>query len=220
MPNRASPLTWEERGAAPARGLTREAIVRAAVALADRDGLDAVSIRRVAAELGARPMSLYSHIAAKDDLLDLMIDAVVGEVVLDGEPPGDWREALRQIAQRSHAAFVAHPWMLEASGRRGALGPSALRHAEQLLAAVAPLALGARDAWAVAGLLNDYTLGHALRVAHAAAGSSRGRYPAIDAETFPHLAGALAAGGLDRDEATFAAGLEAVLDGIERRFAG
>src|SRR3954449_4175411 len=94
--------------------LSREAIVAAALALADAEGLDAVSIRRVAAALGARPMSLYTHIAAKDDLVDLMADAVVGEVLVE-DPPAGWRAALGAMAERSWRTFVAHPWLLAAS---------------------------------------------------------------------------------------------------------
>jgi AcrR family transcriptional regulator len=197
--------------------LSRVAIVSAALQLADAEGLDAVSIRRVAAALGARPMSLYTHIAAKDDLVDLMADAVVGEVLVD-DPPAAWRDALRTMAERSWRTFVAHPWLLAASARRRPLGPNALRHAEQLAAAVAPLDLPPRDAWAILEIVNDYTLGHALRVAHDARDGAVPPFPEIDPEAFPHLVKALGSGAVQPREATFAAGLEAVLDGIERRF--
>src|SRR3954465_14063546 len=139
MPNRAPDLVWDDPAAEPAEpGLRGAAIVRAAIELADAEGLDAVSIRRVAAALGARPMSLYTHIAAKEDLVAPMADAVVGEVVV-GDPPAGWRAALRAMAERSWRTFVAHPWLLAASARRRPLGPNALRHAEQLPAPVAPL---------------------------------------------------------------------------------
>ncbi len=220
MPNRASRLAWDgaEQRSAPS-GLTRAAIVRAAIAIADEEGLDAVSIRRVAARLEARPMSLYTYIASKEDLLELMANEIVAEVVVAGELPGDWRDALRLIARRSHAAFVAHPWVLELSGRRRHLGHSAVRHAEQLLTAIEPLGLAVEDAWTVVYIVGDYTLGHALRVAHATR-EPNVQYPKFEPSAFPRLAQALEAGGQQRGEATFDAGLEAVLDGIERRFAG
>jgi AcrR family transcriptional regulator len=225
VPNRARPLATSPAPEAPrARrsSLSREAIVEAAVQLADAEGLEAVSIRRVATALRARPMSLYTYVAAKDDLLALMAERIVAEAIVEDLPP-DWREALTRIAQRSHAVFAAHPWVLEISGRRPDLGREALRHAEQLLRAVEPLRLAAADAWTVIYAVNDYTLGHALRVAHAAREPGVG-YPAFEASEFPRLEAALsgAAGSLPgsaaRDEATFAAGLELVLDGIERAF--
>jgi AcrR family transcriptional regulator len=79
--------------------LTREAIVRAAILLADAEGLDAVSIRRVASELQARAMSLYTYIERKEDLFDLMADEVAAEVLVPGELPRDWREATVVIAR-------------------------------------------------------------------------------------------------------------------------
>lgn len=219
MPNRASELVWDREKPAPGRKLNRDVVVGAAIALADREGLDAVSVRRIATDLGVRPMSLYTHIAAKDDLISLMVDDVVGEIVVHEELPDDWRAALRQIAYSSHTALAAHPWMLQASARPGPLGPNALRHAEQLIAAVAPLKLNPEDAWTVAGLVNDYTLGHALRIAHPAAGSEQQRYPTVDPAVYPNLARALRASAPDRDDTTFTAGLDTVLDGIAQRFA-
>lgn len=216
MPNRASRLA-PERSRVPTRGgLTSAEVVRSAIAIADREGLDAVSIRRVAAHLHARPMSLYTYIASKEDLLALMADEIVAEIIVREALPGDWREALRRIARLSHTALVSHPWVLEISGRRPHLGHNALHHAEQLLAAVAPLGLEPGAAWAVVYLVNDYTLGHALRVAHAKEESPH-NYPMFNPSEFPYLAEALAAGGPERGLATFEAGLDAVLDGIERR---
>ena len=100
MPNRAPELDWAAPAADRGRGLKREAIVSAAVAIADREGLAAVSIRRVAAELGIRPMSIYTHVASKDDLVDLMLDQVIAEALVPEPLPEDWREALRQLAHR------------------------------------------------------------------------------------------------------------------------
>jgi AcrR family transcriptional regulator len=198
-------------------GLSRDSIVGAAIMIGDSDGLEAVSIRRVAAELGARPMSLYTYIASKDDLLALMANEIVAEVIVPGQLPGDWREALRAIARRSHATFVAHPWVLAISGRRPHLGHNALRHADQLLAAVAPLRLEPKTVWNVLYVVNDYTLGHALRVASAPRDGQES-YPEFDPAAFPHLAQALETEGPERGEPTFEAGLEALLDGIERRY--
>ena len=99
-----------------------------------------MSIRRVAAALETRPMSLYSHIERKDDLIDLMIDRIAGDFLLE-TIPGNWRDALRAIARATRSAGLEHPWILDAVSRRTVLGPNAIRHLEQSLAAVAGLEL-------------------------------------------------------------------------------
>jgi AcrR family transcriptional regulator len=141
-------------------GLSRETIVAAALEIADEEGLEAVSIRRVATRLEARPMSLYSHIEHKGELVDLMIDEAMGEALLPGEVPADWREALRQIAQRTRAAARAHPWMIATAFRRPLLGPKGLRHIDQSLAAVSTLPLPFERKRAVLLSVDTYTLGY------------------------------------------------------------
>jgi AcrR family transcriptional regulator len=222
MPNRApSELDWNAPAADAGRGLTRDAIVAAAVAIADRDGLPAVSIRRVAAQLGIRPMSIYTHIASKDDLVDLMLDEVIGEVLIPEPLPEDWREALRQIAHRSHDAFVAHPWTLEAFGQRPRVGPNTLRHVEQTLAAASLTGLDQEAAAIVLGVVDEYTLGHAMRVLlvpdeERLRATIEQMLRAADPDAFPHLAQATAGAVLGAREGAFEAGLEALLDGFER----
>lgn len=217
MPNRASERARQRDELRRNGELERDRIVSAAVRLADREGLEAVSIRRLAGELRVRPMSLYTYIASKDDLLSLMRDAVVAEVIIGEELPPDWRAALRVIATRSRHVFVSHPWILEISGGRPNLGHNALRHAEQLLAAVSSLRLDPSDAWQVLFIVNDYTLGHALRLAHSPGGVPSG-YPSFDPVRFPHLSNAEGGIAAQRDMATFEKGLDALLAGIEARF--
>jgi AcrR family transcriptional regulator len=195
MPNRASELVWDEPEPRAQDGLTRAIVVRAALAIADADGLGAVSIRRVAAQLDVRPMSLYTHIASKDDLVELMVNEAVAEVVVPEPLPEHWRDALAEIARHSYAAFVAHPWVLEAFSRRTRIGPNVARHAEQSMTAVAGLGLDWREARAVLAIVDDYTLGHSIR---AATFASVADFPGED---------------------TFELGLDTVLDGVERRFA-
>jgi AcrR family transcriptional regulator len=154
---------WNREPGAEARkgGLSREAIVAAAIEIADADGLEAVSIRRIATRLEARPMSLYSHIAHKDDLVDLMLDEVMQEALLPGEVPADWREALRQIAQATRTTALAHPWMIHSAFRKPRLGPHFLRHIDQSLAAVSTLPLPFDRKRAVLLAIDTYTLGFA-----------------------------------------------------------
>ena len=112
---------------------TREPTVAAATGLADTHGLDAVSIRRIAAALQTRPMDLYRYFARKDELIDLMVDEVIAGALLDELPP-DWRDALTAIARALRAVCLAHPWMVTAAGQQALIGPK--RHAPRR--AVAP----------------------------------------------------------------------------------
>jgi AcrR family transcriptional regulator len=151
------------RDAAQAGGpqpLSRESIVAAAIEIADTEGLEAVSIRRLATKLEARPMSLYSHIERKGDLVDLMMDAVMGGAILADPPPSDdWREDLRRIAQATRESVRAHPWIIAAAFRRPFFGPNALAHIDQSLAAVSPLPLPPERKRAALLAIDTYTLG-------------------------------------------------------------
>jgi AcrR family transcriptional regulator len=205
----------QSEGQALHKGLNRQQIVSEAIAIADTEGLDAVSIRHIAASLKARPMSLYTHIGSKNELLDEMANEVIGEIIVSDPLPKNWRKALSLIARSSHEAFVSHPWVLEVLGRKAHQGPNALHHAEQLLSAIAPLNLTSANAWAALYVVDDYTVGHAWRVLHAR--GPRHNFPLADPATFPRLATALR-DSADRGNETFETGLEAVLDGLETRF--
>ena len=141
MSSGPSPSIWS-RPEPGARGAShsREEIAAAAIRLADAEGIDAVSMRRVAAELGAGTMTLYHYVKNKDELMELVSDAIMGEVLIpDGEMPADWRRAMAELARRSHAVFLAHPWTVDvAPGTEG--GPNGLKHFEQSLAASDSLA--------------------------------------------------------------------------------
>ncbi|USX49797.1 TetR/AcrR family transcriptional regulator [Lentzea sp. HUAS12] len=113
--------------------LSRDLIVGAAIRLADEGGLDEVSIRKVAAALGAGPMRLYGYVETKDELLDLMVDEVYGEITLP-EPGTDWRAALTRIAHGVRAAAKRHPWLVDLLGGRPHRGPNSLTHIEATLA--------------------------------------------------------------------------------------
>lgn len=151
---------WNRSADTGPSGLSREAIVAAAIEIADEEGLDAVSIRRIATKLEARPMSLYSHIETKEELIDLMKDEVIGETLLSDELPEDWREALRQIAQTTRAAARAHPWTIGSALKGRLLGPNALRHIDQSMAAIASLDLPFERKRTVQLTLDTYTLGY------------------------------------------------------------
>jgi AcrR family transcriptional regulator len=122
-----TPLVWtrlgpNNRGRRP--GLTHARIARAATEIADAEGLDAVSMRRVATALGVGTMSLYRYVSSRDDLVDLMVDEAIGELTLDGIPAGDWRAVLVALAHGSRAMIHRHPWLAwHALGTRPSFGP-------------------------------------------------------------------------------------------------
>lgn len=128
---------WE-RAARPTRPqpapLSRESIVAAAITLADASGLGGLSLRKVGAELAAGPMRLYGYVETKEELLELMVDEVWGEVC--GALRGSWREVLGESAQRIRAASRKHPWFVGLLGGRPQFGPNALAYRETVFAAL------------------------------------------------------------------------------------
>lgn len=111
------------------RTLTRTKVLRAAVALADREGLDALSMRRLGREVGVEAMSLYNHVKNKDDLLDGIVEHVAEEL----ETPtigGDWKAAMRRRALKAHAVLMAHPWATMLIVSRVNVGPAMLRYVD------------------------------------------------------------------------------------------
>jgi AcrR family transcriptional regulator len=152
--------------AAPKRRttLSRDAIVRAAIAVADADGLDGVSLRRVANDLGTRPMSLYTYMDSKDDLLALMADAIVAEFLAPDPLPQDWREAILLLSHHERAAILRHPWMIQLASRGDfTAGPNGLRHYEQTLAALAGLGADLYLKLQVVEAVTSYVTGFAYR---------------------------------------------------------
>jgi AcrR family transcriptional regulator len=154
----AEPFIWmrpERAGRGPRPAHSRDEIAAAAVRIADADGLDAVSMRRVAAEISASTMALYNYVNGKEDLLDLMIDAVSAEYQLPAGPLGDWRGVLLALARQGRAIALRHPWLPRALTQRPAvalMGPNALRYTEFILTAVNGV-LDASTAMELIGLL-------------------------------------------------------------------
>ena len=116
---------------------SRAEITAAAVAIADREGLDAVSMRRVAAELGTGAASLYRYLDTREDLLDLMTDAVTGEFSLV-PPTGDWAADLVAVGEQMRAIIRRHPWLVTVVTTRPVLGPHGLAVLEHVLEVLAP----------------------------------------------------------------------------------
>jgi AcrR family transcriptional regulator len=200
----------------------RRAIVHAALELADAEGIDALSMRRVASTLDMGTMTLYSYVASKSDLLALMADEIAGEMLVPGEPPADWREALRAIASRTRDMIFRHPWI--ATVEHGPfLSPNMARHVEQSFAALAPLELPFDDAGAILQAVDAYTAGCTLDELEDRRHSERDPQwkeqqfellrRAVGEDDLPHVAAALAAGISDRGQ-HFERGLDWLLAGI------
>ncbi|WP_418361491.1 TetR/AcrR family transcriptional regulator [Streptomyces gilvosporeus] len=197
------------RGRPPAH--SRAEITAEAVALADTEGLAAVTMRAVAARIGAGTMSLYSYVPNKETLLELMIDHVSGDHRLPPEPSGDWRADLRGIAHEQRAIMRRHPWLPAALPARQTFGPNTLAVVEYTLAALAPVGLDAPARLETFSLLTGFVASHvtyelAQEQATEAAGRTSGEL--LDAQTrhlraatatggYPHLAQALAAPAAD-----------------------
>lgn len=114
--------------------ISRDAIVTAAIKLLDREGLAALSMRRLAEELGTGAASLYWHVGSKDGLLDLVFDELIGEAQVPAPDPGHWQEQLKDVARAQRAASLRHPYLVRISIGRIPMGPNALRYSERVLA--------------------------------------------------------------------------------------
>jgi DNA-binding transcriptional regulator YhcF (GntR family) len=149
--------------------LSRKHVLRAAMAVADVEGLDAVSMRRLAAELGAAPMSLYRHVANKDELVTQMADEAFGEAALPAEGPDGWRAKLELIARRQWELCRRHLWLPRAvSFTRPVLAPNMMAHTEWTLRALdglgLPMAVRTREALTLHGLVITVALALAAEV--------------------------------------------------------
>ena len=115
---------------------SRDQITATALLIADVDGFEAVTMKRIATELGAGTMSLYYYVRTKADVVALMQDAILADLLIpDDELPSHWREAVTVIARRTRDVLLAHPWSI-ASLNEAQFGPNAMRHIEQSLAAL------------------------------------------------------------------------------------
>jgi AcrR family transcriptional regulator len=228
--------------------LRREQITAAAVQIADADGFEAVTMKRIAAKLGAGTMTLYYYVRTKADLVALMQDAILADLLIPGdELPSSWRAAVTAIARRTRDVSLAHPWSLS-SLRDAQFGPNAMRHIEQCLAAIDELDLSPQAKLSFWGIVDDYVLGSAMHTVESrtrAAEAQRNPQFVADAITFgrqqlatgqfPRLA------ALDRQQSgrngpapddsgdpstadpladQFERGLTALLDGLSTQVAG
>ncbi|MGZ4620958.1 MAG: TetR/AcrR family transcriptional regulator [Blastococcus sp.] len=206
-------------------GLSRERVLRAAVALADAGGIESLTMRKLGLELGVEAMSLYNHIAGKDALLDAMIDSVFGEIDLPTDGIG-WREAMRRRAISARAAMKRHRWAIGLMESRTSPGPTTLRHHDTVIGtlrgagftvAMAAHAFSALDAYIYGFALQEASLPFAT--AEETAEVAQGMMADFASGQYPHLTELAVEHALQPDYDygdEFEFGLDLILDGLDR----
>jgi AcrR family transcriptional regulator len=204
--------------------LTRERVVGAAVGLADREGINAVSMRRLGSELGIEAMSLYTHVRGKDDLLDGMIELVIREIEVHRDE-ADWKSSLRRTILAARAVIVRHPWAPRIIADRADPGPSGLRYYDAIMGILREGGFSLAMTHHAIHLFGSRLLGFTQDLFDDSPDVSAEAMKAMAAavaETHPYVAemalgatheGAL--GGCD-DDVEFAFGLDLILDGLDR----
>jgi AcrR family transcriptional regulator len=222
-------LAWglRDHGArGPKRGLTLAGIVEAGIKIAVAEGLDALSMARVANELGVGTMSLYRYVAAKDELLTLMVDTAIGSPDQPDPADEDWRFGLKRWATGVRDAYRRHPWSLKVPITAPPLGPNNVAWLEAALESLAETPLAEQQKLSVVLLISGFVRNEATLTADfaAAAGDQvRPGYGSVVSQLigpagFPALHRAIASGALDDDDdldSEFTFGLERILDGVE-----
>ena len=204
--------------------LNRDQILAIAIDVADERGVAAVTMREVASRLGVEAMSLYNHVANKDDILDGMLDAVIEQFDLPTDV-SDWREAMRRRAVSAHEVFGHHPWAPMLLDSRESSGPSRLRYFDWVLGTLVEAGFALDAAVRAFSLLDSYIYGFGIQQFNMSADGdaspeemAEAILTAIPAHEYPYLhrmASHAMQTGYDAD-ADFGFGLEIILDGLER----
>ncbi len=208
----------------PRLPLSRDRILRAALALADEGGIDALTMRKLGQVLGFEAMSLYNHVANKDDVLDGILDLVLGET----EPPataGDWEAAVRASAISVHDALRRHPWASGLLMSPGRLRPARLRYMDSLLGRLREAGFSAETTYHAYHVLDGHIFGFSLwEGSHSYSAEEASEMAAvfersITAEDYPYLrehGEQHFAAGPHREVSAFEFGLDLILDGLRK----
>ncbi len=205
--------------------LSRERVLRAAVAVADSGGIESLTMRRLGEDLGVEAMSLYKHVANKEDLLDGMVDLVFAEIAL---PSGDtdWRTAMRDRAVSTRAALVRHPWATPLMQSRTAPGPATLRHHDTVIGTLRRAGFPVQLTAHAFSVLDGYIYGFAMQqrslpfdTLEEAQEVGRQMFARMPAGAYPHLTELtvehILQPGYDYGD-EFEYGLDLILDGLDR----
>jgi len=199
--------------------LSRARIVDACIELGDREGLDAITLRRLGLELGADPTAVYRHFRDKDELLAAVADRLLATVADRFRRTGDWRRDLRRIVLGARRVYMAHPRLAALLATSPDPLPSNQRIAEVVIGALRGAGLSDREAAIGFEVLEDYTAGSSALDAEVESGTAnawRASFAALPEDRFPNAA-AVAPHLYRNDEAAFAFGLDLLLDALERR---
>jgi AcrR family transcriptional regulator len=198
--------------------LVRESIVDAAMKIIDAEGLDALSMRRLGAELGVNPMAAYYHVPNKAALYDLILDAVMSGVDTSGiDPAATIEQQLKQAARVYRAAILAHPHAIPVLASRSLRSAAALRPVEPFLGILFAAGLTADESLAALDAVAQYILGGVVGYYHHLVDSETGQqreFEALDAAEFPHMNRVLAEGHYVGFDAEFEFGLDAIVRGL------
>ena len=218
-----------ENGRGRAR-LTRQRVIQGALSVADSGGLGSLTIRSLAKELGAKPMSVYYHVANKDEILAALVDIVFSEVQLP-VPSGDWRSEMRKRACSAREVLARHRWAIGLLESRTDPGPANLRHHDTVIATLQAAGFSAELTAHAYALLDSYVYGFALQEAALPfqGPDGDGDGDVVEAimermaeDEYPHLVHMATSyylqPGYDFGD-EFGFGLDLILDGIERMFA-
>ena len=202
--------------------LSRERVLRTAVALADRNGIESLTMRRLGQELGVEAMSLYNHVANKDDILDGIVDLVLSDI--DVPPTGThWKTAMRQRAISAHEVLLAHPWAAMLIMSRFNIGPGMTRYLDSTLGRLREGGFsieGALDAWNTLDshlygfTLQELNLPFEVEETQQVSAAVLGQFPA---DEFPHVVEVITEIMQSGRAEDFEFGLDLILDGLERR---
>ncbi|AUX40101.1 TetR family transcriptional regulator [Sorangium cellulosum] len=216
MPSRTDPGAKHVRG-----GLSRARILEAALSIVDREGLAALSMRRLGAELGVEAMSLYNHVPSKAAVLDGLQEVILEGLPLLGSPCGDWVEVLRSAARSFRGALAAHPNALPLFASRPAVTPAVLRHVDAALGVLRGAGFGPGACVSAFQTLVAFVVGNALSsFGPTAAGDvSPPRYGDLPPEEFPHLTAIVPSLGDRSALDDFEFGLDVLLVGLRARAA-
>jgi AcrR family transcriptional regulator len=214
-----------DRSAKPRTALSRERVLSAALVVADTGGIDSLSIRHIAEELGAKPMSLYNHISSKDDILDGIVDLVFSEITVPSDDT-DWKVAMRLRAYSARDALVRHPWASVLMQSRTNPGPATLRHQNAVIGCLRTAGFTIHQAAHAFSVVDSYIYGftqqqHNLTYTtqEEAAAVAEAILHHLPADEYPHLADMIIEHALQPDfdyAAEFDFGLDLILDGLER----
>lgn len=151
--------------------LDRERVLRAAMALANADGIEALSMRRLGRALGVEAMSLYNHVTNKDEILAGLIDVIVGDIEIP-EGTGDWKKAMRRRAVSMRRTFTLHPWALGLLESRQSVGPAAMRYFDSVLGVLRRAGFPAAMALRAFSVLDSYAYGFIIQEKNLPSGST------------------------------------------------